>query len=69
MNDFERYGTVELEKETPIHHFISKKNTFTHQGHINAGYLVLNKAFFICSKQLNHLNFCLRERLLRKIFR
>ena len=46
MKNFDRYGSVELEKETQ--NIISfKEKTFIQEGYINAGYLVLNKNYFV----------------------
>ncbi|MCZ2298233.1 MAG: nucleotidyltransferase family protein [Chitinophagales bacterium] len=46
MKNFDRYGSVELEKETQ--NIISfKEKTFIQEGYINAGYLVLNKNYFL----------------------
>jgi D-glycero-alpha-D-manno-heptose 1-phosphate guanylyltransferase len=45
MKNFDRYGSVELDKETQ--NIISfKEKTFVKEGYINAGYLVLNKNYF-----------------------
>ncbi len=45
MNDFDRYGTVEINENHTITSF--KEKQFTHQGFINGGYLIFNKATFL----------------------
>ena len=46
MKNFDRYGSVELENETQ--NIISfKEKTYIQEGYINAGYLVLNKNYFV----------------------
>ncbi|MBP9213812.1 MAG: nucleotidyltransferase family protein [Chitinophagaceae bacterium] len=45
MNDFDRYGTVEINEHHSITSF--KEKQFTHQGLINGGYLIFNKACFM----------------------
>lgn len=45
MNNFDRYGTVELNEQQNIVSF--KEKTFTQEGLINGGYLIFNKAYFL----------------------
>jgi D-glycero-alpha-D-manno-heptose 1-phosphate guanylyltransferase len=45
MNDFDRYGTVEINENHTITSF--KEKQFTNQGFINGGYLIFNKATFL----------------------
>lgn len=45
MNNFDRYGTVELNEQQSIVLFKEKK--FTEAGLINGGYLIFNKSYFL----------------------
>lgn len=45
MNNFDRYGTVELNEQQSIVLFKEKK--FTESGLINGGYLIFNKSYFL----------------------
>ncbi len=45
MNNFDRYGTVELNEQQSIVSF--KEKAYTEKGLINGGYLIFNKSYFL----------------------
>ena len=49
MNDFDRYGSVEIDINNTIISF--KEKIFTKQGLINGGYYLINKNYFISATQ------------------
>lgn len=49
LNDFDRYGSVEIDTYNTIVSF--KEKVFTKQGFINGGYYIINKKYFISETQ------------------